>query len=359
MSNPSGPSRFSFLSALLNWLFKPKPGTPAPTPSPLPPPDNIIEPVHVVTSRVLLVIYDPVVEPASGMKLSQHMHWNPPDNLINGFIQDILETSGGNARYQVVQRIELNEFPPKMDGYRYDAQTYLEVLRGDREPYQPEGANYQEILTQLNVLPRIAMRDIDEIWLVAFPHAGFYESTMGGPGAFWCNSGPQRWSAGAARRFIIMGFSFERGPGEMLESFGHRAESLVGKVFNCQDFIAWAYTQGRDPATVAPDLNLFQQYLSFDQVAPGKSGVGTIHYAPNSTRDYEWNNPRLVSSNCHDWYNFPAFQNDFRQVGPAEWGNGDIRTHHRWWLKHLPRVAGRTGGIANNWWQYIMDPNLI
>ena len=287
------------------------------------------------------------------------MGWQSPDDLANGYIQDILETSSGMARYQIVQRVELNEFPPKTDGYRYTPQIFLDVMNGVQPPYQPEGADYQAILTGLNVLPRIAMRDIDEVWLFAFPNAGFYESIMGGVGAFWCNAQPMTWSSGITRRFIVMGFSYERGVGEMLESFGHRSESLISKAFNCQDFVAWAYIPSRVPATVGPNLNLFQKFISFDQIAPGKAGVGSIHYAPNSDRDYDWNNPRLVPSNCYDWYNFPNFQNDVRQVGPAEWGNGEIRAHHTWWLKHMPKVAGRTGGVANNWWQYMMDPNLI
>jgi hypothetical protein len=359
MNTSSGNSKPSFLASLLNWLFKPKSSSTTAPPVPVVPPDNTIEPIHTVTSRVLLVIYDPVMDPVTGKKLSQYMHWQSPDDLANGFIQDILETSDGNARYQIIQRVELNEFPPKTDGYYYDPQTFLDVMNGVQPPHQPEGADYQAILTRLTVLPRIAMREIDEVWLFAFPQAGFYESSMGGAGAFWCNSGPMIWSSGCSRRFIVMGFSYERGIGEMLESFGHRSESLVSKVFKSQDFVAWAYTQGRDPATVGPNLNLFQQYISFDQIAPGKAGVGTIHYAPNSQRDYDWNNPRQVPSNCYDWYNFPHFQNDFRQVGSTEWGNGDIRAHHKWWLKHLPKVAGRTSGVANNWWQYIMDPNLI
>jgi hypothetical protein len=211
----------------------------------------------------------------------------------------------------------------------------------------------------LNVLPRIAMRDIDEVWLFAFPEAGFYESSMGGAGAFWCNSQPMAWTSSCNRRFIVMGFSYERGIGEMLESFGHRSESLVSKVFNCQDFVAWVYRPDRVPAAVGTTLNLFQKFISFDQIAPSKAGIGTIHYAPNSDHDYDWNNPRQVPSNCYDWYNFPRFQNDIRQVNADEWGNGDILGHHKWWLKHLPKVAGRTSGVANNWWQYMMDPNLI
>jgi len=61
--------------------------------------------------RVLLVIYNPIMEAAAGRSLIQSMHWNNPDELSNTFIMDILETSRGLARFQIVQRIELNEFP--------------------------------------------------------------------------------------------------------------------------------------------------------------------------------------------------------------------------------------------------------
>jgi hypothetical protein len=118
MNNPSGNSISSILGALLKLFSKPKPSTP--TPARVIPPENTIEPVHIVTARVLLVIYDPVMDPTSGVKLSQLMQWQPPDHLANAYIQEILETSGGNARYQIVQRVELNEFPAKTDGYRYD-----------------------------------------------------------------------------------------------------------------------------------------------------------------------------------------------------------------------------------------------
>jgi len=355
LNNPSRNSKPSLLGALLRLFWHPKP----PTPVRVVPPDNIIEPVRIVTTRVLMVIYDPVMDPVSGIRLSQLMQWQSPDAIANAFIQDILEVSGGMARYQIAQRVELHEFPPKADGYCYDPLTYLNVLKGVQPPHLPEEANYLAILTGLNILPRITIRDIDEVWLFAFPHAGFYESIMGGADAFWCNSQPMVWSSGCTRRFIVMGFSYERGVGEMLESFGHRSESLVSRVFNCQEFVAWAYRQGRAPAAVGPTLNLFQRFISFDQIAPGKAGIGTIHYAPNSDRDYDWNNPGRVPSNCYDWFNFPKFQNDVRLVNATEWGEGDIRAHHKWWLKHLPNVAGRTEGVSNNWWQYIMDPNLI
>ena len=185
MGNASGSQKLSILDLLRNLFGGGR--TPAGRP-PATPPDNTTQPAVMVTSRVLLAIYDPVVEAGSGTKLSQQMKWNRPDDLANAFIQDIQETSAGLARYQIVQRIELNEFPALADGFRYDPASYMAVIKKTQAAHQPETADYQAILTGLNVLPRIADREIDEVWLMAFPQAGFYESTMCGAGAFWCNS---------------------------------------------------------------------------------------------------------------------------------------------------------------------------
>lgn len=347
MGNSSGNHKPSFWDFLLSLFGGQKPSggvaTPAPTPQPTVPADNTTEPIRIVTSRVLLVIYNPIMDTASGKTLIQTMNWNDPDNLANSFIQDILETSGGLARYQIVQRVELNEFPALTDGYRYDPETFLAVMNRTQPAHLPEYANYQAILTGLNVLSRITNREIDEVWLMGFPQAGFYESTMCGAGAFWCNSQPQTWSTGYNRRFVVMGFSSERGVGEMLHSFGHRAESILTQTFS--------KTHG--------SANLYAQFALYDLAAPGKAQVGNIHFPPNAESDYDYNNPRKVLSNCYDWYNFPVFRGDVRGVNADEWGNGDMRILHKWWLKHLPKVAGRTSGVVNNWWQYVMDPNLV
>ncbi len=346
-SSPS--SSGNWFSSILDFIVRllgMSKGTPPPAPAPLPPslpPDNTTEPVRIVTSHVLLVVYDPIMDASTGAHLSQTMHWNNPDTLVDGFIQDIQDASGGLARFEIAQRVQLNEFPALADGYRYDPTSYLGVVKGGQTAHQPETVDYLAILTGLNVLPGIASRSIDEVWLFGFPQAGFYESIMGGAGAFWCNSQPLSSTAGCDRKFVIMGFSYERGPGEMLHSFGHRCESILTKAFE------------GNPG----DANLYSRFSRYDKIAPGQAEVGVIHFAPNSEQDYDWNNPRLVQSNCYDWYNFPNFKGDVRQVNADEWGNGDMRSVHLWWLKHLPKIAGRTHGVANNWWQYIMDPNLI
>jgi hypothetical protein len=300
-----------------------------------------LQPAVSVTRRVLMVVYDPRLP--NGQKLSQANHWPRVDDLSAGFISDILETSGGLARYQVIERVELDEFPLKADGFRYNAQSYAQVLAGTAQPHQPDLFNYDDFLRRFNILQRVAANEIDEAWIFAFPYAGLYESTMGGLGAFWCNSQPLARTFTCPRRFIIMGFSYERGVGEMLESFGHRAESIMEKVY----------------ARVPAAQNLWQRFIRYDKTHPGQAECGNVHFAPNSEVDYDWGNPRFVSSRCDDWFNFPNLTGAARQVNAADWGNGDIRAHHKWWLTRFPKVGGRTNGIANNWWQYIMDPNRV
>jgi hypothetical protein len=220
----------------------------------------------------------------------------------------------------------------------------MDVLRGAAPPHMPQEVDYHAILNKFNVLQRVAKNEIDEVWIFAFPHAGFYESIMGGPGAFWCNAPPLKNTEAAKRRFVMMGFSYERYIGEMLESYGHRAESIMEKTFG----------------KLTGEANLWKRFIRYEKVAPGRAACGNIHFAPNSRQDYDWNNPAPVKSECYDWQlNFPNFRGDIRTVGPSEWGNGEIRAHHKWWFSHFPKVAGRKNGIHNNWWQYVVDPNRV
>ncbi len=139
-----------------------------------------------------------------------------------------------------------------------------------------------------------------------------------------------------------MGFSYERGVGEMLENFGHRVESIMRHVFG-----SWELRPTHD----------WNRFTLYEQAAPGRSGCGWMHYAPSSERDYEWGNPRTVWSTCDDWLNYPHLTGQRRQVNREEWGGGEIRAHHRWWLRHLPHAEGRTLGKLNNWWAYVADYN--
>ena len=110
-----------------------------------------------------------------------------------------------------------------------------------------------------------------------------------------------------------MGLSYERWIGEMLEDCGHRAESIMWHVYG-----SWN--------GYLPQHN-WDKFTLYDQNSSGHAACGNTHFAPNSTADYQW-------------------------------GNGDMRLHHKWWFNHFPRKAGvNADGKQNNWWKYLADFN--
>ncbi len=323
---------------ILRSLFGGKESTEPPAPSSRsdqPRPD----PVH---PRVLAVIHDPIIRSAGGRKVHQVLGWNDPDRLAKGYADDIRWCSDGYANYEITQRIEVDGYPLKLDGYAYDEASYLRAWQ-TRDFHQPDAVDYLALVREFDLIGKLDRDEIDEVWLLGFPYTGYYESIMAGPDAFWCNAPPLAGTEHAARRFVIMGFNYVRGVGEMLEDLGHRAESILSKVFERR----------------RGESNLFERFLRYDQKYPGQAEVGNVHFAPNSVRDYDWGNPRFVLSRCDDWYHFPDLPGMARRVNCTEWGNGDIREHHRWWLHHLPHIAGQADGIAYNWWQYVIDPNTV
>ncbi|VAW43102.1 FIG00502249: hypothetical protein, partial [hydrothermal vent metagenome] len=233
-------------------------------------------------------------------------------------------------------------FPLKEDGFVYDADGYVQRWLTRSGFHKPDGADYGRIIHEFQIIDKINRGVIDEVWLMGFPYAGYYESRMVGPEAFWCNAPPLIMPQ-ATRRFVMMGFSYKRGPGEMLENLGHRTESIMSHV----------YRRKRGEA------NLWSRFIRHEQTHPGQAECGNVHFAPNSQRDYDWGNRRKVASRCHSWLNFPDLAGEPKQVNCSEWGNGDTRQHHLWWLGHLPHVSGMSNGISNNWWQYIINPNDV
>jgi hypothetical protein len=320
---------------MLDWLFGHR--QPASTPQVI---RSGRDAAKVFELRVAMVIHNPPISSAGGRRLSELMGWHDADQLARQYIDDLYSCSGGAARYQIVARYEASGFPPKIDGFVYNEQSYLAAWQRRSNFHQPDAADYGRILDQYGLVAKIEADQIDEVWLFAFPYAGYYESQMAGEGAIWCNA-PALDLPAARRRFVIMGFNFERDVGCMLENFGHRVESIMAHVYRNRPGAA----------------NLWERFSRYDQRAPGQAGCGNVHFAPSSQRDYDWGNRHRVLSSADAWYNFPDLSVPPRPIDCAEWGNGDMRLHHLWWLDHLPRVAGSTDGILNNWWAYILRPD--
>lgn len=296
-----------------------------------------------VNRKVLLLIYNAVVPTEGRKKLNQVLNWNDPDELTRQHITDLKEASYGYANYSVVDRKEVNGFPVKADGFNYTADSFVKSWRARSGFHEADAVDYLKIVAQFDIIERINRNEIDEVWMHGFPYAGFYESIMGGPDAFWCNAPALKGTEQAKRRFVIMGFNYQRGRGEMLENQGHRAESIMKYVFRNK--------KGDD--------NLWEKFTRYDKTHPGKAEVGIVHYAPNSVKDYDWGNTTKVRSFCDDWLNFPNFKNVSRIVDHNDWGKGDTLAHHVWWFKRMPHITGSADGISYNWWRYIIDPNEV
>ena len=294
-----------------------------------------------VTPKVLVLIHDPVVEARGGQKLHELMGWNDPDELARRYIEDLRRASGGMVEYEVAERVEVDGYPVKADGFVYTDDSYLAGWEQQAEWHQPDGVDYEAVLEEFEVYRKVEAGLVDEVWLFGAPYFGYYESLMVGQGGYWCNSEPLT-DVDCERLFVVMGFNYERGVGEMLEDLGHRAESILWHVFG-----SW------EPV----ETHAWNRFTLYDQIAPAKAACGNVHFAPNSESDYDWGNPRVVESTCEDWLYYPDLQGRRRQVSCDGWGGGDIEKHHVWWFDHFPRAPGETDGIANNWWRYVADLN--
>lgn len=295
-----------------------------------------------IRPRVLLLTYDPVIESEGGKRLHEVCRWNDPARLTESYIADLKECSGGFVDYRIVESRVIDGFPRKKDGFRYTDESFLQCYRSGKGWHQPDAIDYQELIREFKLAERVDHREIDEVWVQGMPYSGLYESTMAGKGAYFCNSAPLT-GVRTDRIFVIMGFNYERGVGEMLEDQGHRTESILRKVYG-----SW------EPA----ETHAWNRFTLYDKVAPGKAACGSVHFAPNSSKDYEWGSKTPVMSSADDWLNYPNLTGSRRLMTCADWGNGDIRAHHKWWMTRLPKAPGRgPDGKLANWWKYTVDFN--
>ena len=166
------------------------------------------------------------------------------------------------------------------------------------------------------------------------------ETIMVGKNAFWCNGAPIQKNC---KPFVVYCFNDERDIDCMMHDAGHRAEQILSNVYGWAD-----YSKNYD------DYTDWEKFSAYDKVAPGNSGVGLVHFAPNSITDYQWNNSTYVDSYCNDWDNYPDMKGKKDTVHYTTWGNGNEERYLRWWFGKLPHVSryDRRTGKYMNWWIY-------
>jgi len=312
------------------------------------------------TIRVAVVNFDPHCPGYGNRRTHDVFGWNDPMTLTFDYVADLLECSGEWANYRIDSWFDADYHPHFRDGFQYSPDDYVYAWTNhETEPMHEGQADYVRLLTDpsyphnqpTTLADRIANDEIDEVFFFDGPGAvGFWEASMAGPSPFFVNGGTYQIPE-AGRNFVIMGFNYERGVDCMLEDFCHRTECVMSRVYPSPNW--WFPTY--------PPIHNWDAFRMFDVIEPDKAACGICHYAPNSESDYDWGNPRYVWSTCDDWlYNWPNLAGEItrRWVNCEEWGNGDMRLHHIWWLEHLPKAQGiNPDSRQNNWWKYTCDFN--
>jgi hypothetical protein len=310
------------------------------------------------TFRVAVINFDPYCPGHGNKRVHEVFGWNDPHDIADGYINDLATTSGGWCNYQIVDWYDANYHPYFEDGFQFDPDDCVDAWQTQTGLHDGT-SDYVRLISDTSyphnqpktIAQRIADDEIDEVFLFGSPGgAAFWEAAMAGPSPFFVNGGTYNVPA-AKRNFVIMGFNYERDVDCMLEDFLHRSECVMSRVYPSPDW--WFPTY--------PPENNWDRFRMIDQRGEGESAVGMCHFAPNSESDYDWGNTRFVFSTCDDWlYNWPNLigESTKRLVNCTEWGDGDMRLHHVWWLNHYPKAPGiNPDGRQNNWWKYSCDFN--
>ena len=304
----------------------------------------------VQTVNVLVINFDPVLKTRGNRKLHEEMNWSDPWQLTDKMVEDARACSGGYVNYRVVERIDHDGFTTFRDGFTYTEEAFLEVWEKHREKANPGMTSFQWMFRKFDLAAKIQAMNLREIWLWGAPYMSWDELHWKTPGDQVPYPTDNPWFyrpydvPDVGRTIWIMGWNYERGEGEMLESYGHRIESVL------------SLTVGRGVWDVRRNgENVWNRFTRVDKDFPGESEVGSVHYAPNSTSDYDWGNTNAVWTYADDWLTYPNLPRKKRLLNATSGGWEGIVGHHLWWMRRLPRHPGVTDGFYNNWWQYIVN----
>ena len=288
--------------------------------------------------NVLVLNFDPLVSGTS--RVHDIFHWADPKTLAEGYIADVKVASHTLIKYNIVEWKDVDDFPSKIDGFKYTYQSYSACISNPATCHTPDDLDYKKIFNDYGVLDDINNDVYDEVWFFGAPYFGFWEAAMAGNGAFYINGGV--YPEVSSKAFAIMGFSYERGVAEMLHDLCHRTEATMAHVYG-----GWQ----------AENLNTAWAKFAANQKQSGVAAVGSCHYPPNANADYDYCNETAVESSADDWYHYPYLTGAMKPVNVHTWGVGDCqREYLKWWFDHLPhRTGSAPDGTLNNWWRYVYE----
>lgn len=299
--------------------------------------------------RIFVLIFDPALN--DGQRLSQRLKWNDPASMTQGAIEFFKRASRGRVSYSVTRTSVITDaWPQKVDGFRYDETSYLAVISDTAKPHEPDNLDYRQLLNDasLDVCSSVNRGEIDELWMYGGPWFGFFESALAGPRAYFYNGAPITGTM-CNRLLPIMGLNMHAGLANAVHVFGHRMEATMTKAYG--DWKQNRTNHNWDRFGLAKAQSPDYTY----------SGCSSMHYAPNGTREYQYDRPEATNSNCDDFYNYPSLGDPSAvatPIGCAAWVC-DAAKYYGYWFEHLPFFAGcAPDGMASDWWRLFVEPDF-
>ncbi len=256
--------------------------------------------------------------------------------------------------------------------YKLDETTYLDIFRNGWNGWwdnvntarlegidNPYYFDYNYILNKYNLVERKNAKEFDMVWVFSIDMVSMRETSMVGRSAFDVNGAT---IYADCDNFVIAGFNFTRSD-SAFECIGHYAEAMLNNVYQVSDE---AYNKQLS-FTSYNELNTWQKFYLCLNKAPvnvKEYGVGQVHFAPNSTSDYDWENQTPVISTWIDWKNnYPKLTGETAEFTANTYfkeGMTANQAHKRWWFSLMPHHQGRdANGYSHNWWDYILSLDYV
>jgi hypothetical protein len=241
--------------------------------------------------RVLPIIINPTLTNDGQTLVDIYGGRSRVESLISEHCEDLNDIFQEDFFVDWAHYEKIDFVPVKQDGFMYTSANYLAAVGDSQQHHEPDLVNYWDFIDKFHLIQRKLDHEFDEVHVWGGPWMGFHESQMIGMGSVFCNSGP---IVASCPKFVLMGYNYERGTGEALESVAHRAESIF---------------QYRYPKT----WNYF------------KSEVGTVHKPFNGVQDYDWSNK-----------SYALFSHrGTTQVANCDLWGCDGLGYLKWWFAHM------------------------
>ncbi len=296
------------------------------------------------------------------------------DESLNFWIDNFEEISHNTVDFNVVDTVIIDEFPKYKSIDSLKNSSFQKIFKKDEsghglwydgvtsnayKKYDTCGdLNYDYYIDKLDLVKRKNNNEFDMLFLIGIDPLSPFETCMVGRDPLYINGGTFERDCD---NFIIVTPTFSRKDGS-IENIGHMAENMLGYTYGRIDYIPNCIDGSNYAA-----LNDWQKFCLCKFTATPDTkvyGYGMVHFSPNSTADYDWNNYTKVDY-YKDWKNGSNKQkftaDEYMNTNSVFYYEGDpCISHHRWWFYNMPYQDGRDkDGYYNNWWRYIFTPSYV